>query len=103
MLKVVSSFIEFYPKVQVLVKEATKENPSARRILDNCVQNVTAVKLKNFSLCSLCDNNKSDFGHDFSAEKIQHKKKQKKRKETSESSCYIVHFHVFLTISGNIN
>lgn len=56
----------------MLVKEVTKENLSARCILDNCVQNVAAVKLKNFSLCLLCDNIKSDFGHDFLAEKIQH-------------------------------
>ena len=55
----------------MLVKEATKEKSSARGILDNCVQNVAAVKLKNFSLCLLCDNNKSYFGHDFSAEKVQ--------------------------------
>ena len=45
MLKVVSSLIGFYPKVRALVKEATKENLSARPTLENFEQKVAAVKL----------------------------------------------------------
>ena len=48
----------------------------------------------------------------FSAEKIQqicrwqiyvNKENRKKERKQAESSCYIVHFHVFLTITRNIN
>ena len=45
MLKVVSSFTGFYPKVQLLVKEATDVNPSDGPTLKDFIQKLAAVKL----------------------------------------------------------